>query len=345
MGIRTGHRYGAAIILTFASLVVVDGAAAQTTAWGKEHTVLIGSTAGGGYDQYGRLLARHMGRHLAGEPKIVPRNMPNQRQLVAHIYNIAQKDGSVLGITTRNTIFDPLYYTEDFKFEAVKLTWIGSMNSETSLCVTWHSAPVKTVEQLKATSVAFGSGGPASSDSIHAKLLNEVAGTKINIVEGYPGSTEVHLALERGEVFGRCGLGWDSIKSRYKHWLAEKKINLVAQFAVDKHPELPNVPFIMELAKTDADRQVATLVLGPNKMGRPIFAPPGIPSDRIAALRKAFAATMEDAQVKAEAQKMNVQLEWMSGEDEEKLVKQIYATPKPVIERVRKIMATKAKKS
>ena len=342
MTLRTRLTLCALTAMGAASIGISLPAAAQESSWGKEMTIYIGSTTGGGYDQYGRLLGRHMGRHLAGEPRFVPKNMPNQRQVVAHIYNIAPKDGSTLAITTRNTIFDPLYYNEDFKFEALKLTWVGSMNSETSLCVAWNTAPVTTLDQLKKTQSIYGSGGPISSDSLHAKLLNEVAGAKIKLVEGYPGSTEVHLAMERGEVFGRCGLGWDSIKSRYKRWLDDKKITLVAQFAIDKHPELPDVPFIMDLATTEEHRQMATLMLGPNKMGRPIFAPPNIPTDRVKALQDAFAATMTDPDTKADADKMTIELEWMSGEAEAALVKRIYSTPKPVIEQMRKIMATKS---
>ena len=249
MSVRIRHLSQAMAAFALACLVCNGAAAQDPGTWGKEMTMFIGSTVGGGYDQYARLLARHMNKYLPGEPKFVPKNMPNQRQVVAHVYNIAPRDGSTIAATTRNTIFDPLYYTEDFKFDALKMTWIGSLNSETSLCIAWHTAPVKTLEELKVTQSAFGSGGPASSDCLHAKLLNEVAGSKIKLIEGYPGSTEVHLALERGEVFGRCGLGWDSIKSRYKRWLDEKSISLVAQFAIDKHPELPDVPFIMDLPK------------------------------------------------------------------------------------------------
>lgn len=342
MGVRTRRALCALAALSAVSLVPAGNAFAQDGTWGKEMVIYIGSTPGGGYDQYGRLLGRYMGKHLPNEPKFIPKNMPNQRQVVAHIYNIAPKDGSTIAITTRNTIFDPLFYTEDFKFEAAKLTWLGSMNSETSLCVAWHDAPEKTVEQLKVSPMVFGSGGPASSDSLHAKLLNEVAGTKIKIVEGYPGSTEVHLAMERGEVYGRCGLGWDSIKSRYKRWLDEKKISLVAQFAIDKHPELPDVPFVMDLAQTDEHKQIAALMLGPNKMGRPIFAPPGLAADRVKTLRDAFAATMKDPATQADAKKMTIELEWLDGEGEAALVKQLYSTPKSVIERVRKMMATKS---
>ena len=342
MGVRTRRALCALAALSAVSIGSTGNAAAQDGTWGKEMVIYIGSTPGGGYDQYGRLLGRYMGKHLPGEPKFIPKNMPNQRQVVAHIYNIAPKDGSTIAITTRNTIFDPLFYSEDFKFDAAKLTWVGSMNSETSLCVAWHSAPEKTVEQLKVAPMVFGSGGPASSDSLHAKLLNEVAGTKIKIVEGYPGSTEVHLAMERGEVFGRCGLGWDSIKSRYKRWLDDKQVALVAQFAIDKHPELPDVPFIMDLAKTEEHKQMAALMLGPNKMGRPIFAPPGLSADRVKTLRDAFAATMKDPATQADAKKMTIELEWLSGADEAALVKKLYDTPKSVVDRVRKMMATKS---
>jgi len=334
-----------ACLLAIALLLPAGGAAAQQGSsdsfWGKELSVYIGSTPGGGYDQYGRLLARHIGRHLPGNPSVVPRNMPagGGREVMSYLYNVAPKDGTAIAITLRDVGFDPLLNAgAAAKYDALRLTWLGSMNAETSLCVSWATAPFRSLQDTMQHEIIMGSSGPDASDSVHPRLLNQIAGTKFKLVEGYQGSTEVHLAMERGEVQGRCGLGWDSIVSRYKQWLDEKKIVLLVQMALDKHPDLPNVPFVMDLARTERDRQIASLVLGPNKMGRPIFAPPGLAPERVRILREAFAATMRDPQLKADADKMRVPIEWLSGADTEALVKRLYATPPEVIAATRKLL-------
>jgi tripartite-type tricarboxylate transporter receptor subunit TctC len=334
-----------ACLLAIALLLPAGGAAAQQGSsdsfWGKELSVYIGSTPGGGYDQYGRLLARHIGRHLPGNPSVVPRNMPagGGREVMSYLYNVAPKDGTAIAITLRDVGFDPLLNAgAAAKYDALRLTWLGSMNAETSLCVSWATAPFRSLQDTMQHEIIMGSSGPDASDSVHPRLLNQIAGTKFKLVEGYQGSTEVHLAMERGEVQGRCGLGWDSIVSRYKQWLDGKKIVLLVQMALDKHPDLPNVPFVMDLARTERDRQIASLVLGPNKMGRPIFAPPGLAPERVRILREAFAATMRDPQLKADADKMRVPIEWLSGADTEALVKRLYATPPEVIAATRKLL-------
>jgi len=334
-----------ACLLAIALLLPAGGAAAQQGSsdsfWGKELSVYIGSTPGGGYDQYGRLLARHIGRHLPGNPSVVPRNMPagGGREVMSYLYNVAPKDGTAIAITLRDVGFDPLLNAGTAaKYDALRLTWLGSMNAETSLCVSWATAPFRSLQDTMQHEIIMGSSGPDASDSVHPRLLNQIAGTKFKLVEGYQGSTEVHLAMERGEVQGRCGLGWDSIVSRYKQWLDGKKIVLLVQMALDKHPDLPNVPFVMDLARTERDRQIASLVLGPNKMGRPIFAPPGLAPERVRILREAFAATMRDPQLKADADKMRVPIEWLSGADTEALVKRLYATPPEVIAATRKLL-------
>ena len=308
---------------------------------GKELSLYIGSTPGGGYDQYGRLLARHIGRHLPGSPSVVPRNMPagGGREVMNYIYNVAPKDGTAIAITLRDVGFDPLLSSgEAARFDAARITWLGSMNSEVSLCVSWAAAPFRSIADAMSREIIMGSSGPDASDSIHPRLLNRIAGTKFKLVEGYQGSTEVHLAMERGEVQGRCGLGWDSILSRYHQWLDQKQIVLLVQMAVDKHPDLPNVPFVMDLARTERDRQMAALVLGPNKMGRPIFAPPGLPPAAVATLRKAFEETMRDPALKADADKMKLATDWLSGADTESLVRRLYATPRAVIDATKQIL-------
>jgi tripartite-type tricarboxylate transporter receptor subunit TctC len=328
-----------------ALLLAAPPASAQQSGdnfWGRELSVYIGSTPGGGYDQYGRLLARHIARHLPGTPTVVPRNMPaaGGREVMNFIYNVAPKDGTAIAITLRDVGFDPLFNSgEAARFDAQRLTWIGSMNSETSMCVSWADAPFRSFADVQQKELIIGSSGEDASDSVHGRLLNQVAGAKFKIIYGYNGSTAIHLAMERGEVQGRCGLGWDSILSRYKHWLDEKKIVLLSQMALDKHPDLPNVPWGMELARTERDKQMTALVLAPNKMGRPIFAPPGVPADRTAVLRRAFAAVMQDPQLIADADKMTLQVEWLDGAKTEALVKQIYATPRDVIEATKKVLS------
>jgi len=309
----------------------------------KEFSVYIGSSTGGGYDQYGRLLARHIGNHLPGKPTVIPRNMPagSGRAVMNYIYNVAPKDGSAIAITLRNVPFDPLLGVEGSQFDAQKINWIGSMNSETSICVAWKAAGFKGLDDIKARTILMRSGGPSASDSIHSKLLNRIAGTKMKVIEGYQGSTEVHLAMERGEVQGRCGLGWDSILARFKKWLDDDKVVLLAQFAVDKHPDLPNVPFVMDMATTQEHRQMLELMLGPNKMGRPVFAPPGLAADRVALLRKAFDATMADPALIADGVKLSMGADFMNGGDVAAMVSRLYATPKAVVEQTIEIMGAR----
>ncbi len=300
---------------------------------GKTIDMFIGTPTGGGYDQYGRLLGRHMSRHIPGNPQFIFKNMPagGGRQAMNHVYNVAPRDGTAFGITIRNIAFDPLMGETATLIDGLKLQWIGSLNNEIPVCVSWHTTPFRTVEDTRKAEIVMGSSGPTASDSVHAKMLNHIAGSKIRIVLGYKGSGAVHLAMEGGEVQGRCGLGWDSIVSRYPHWIKDKKVSVLAQFGMSKHRDIPEVPSILDFAKTDEHRQLAELLLAPLEMGRPFFAPPDVPPDRIAILRRAFDATVKDPEFLADAQKQNVELHAMPGEAVQALVKRIYATPEPVV--------------
>ena len=337
-------RYAMAHTLNSVVLAALAGTAAAETPEefykGRRIEVLVGSDVGDGYDSYARLLTRHLGRHIPGEPTFIVKNMPagGGRPALNHIYSVMARDGSAFGASLRNPPFDPLYGVEATKIDATKLGWIGSLNSEVSLCVAWHDKGVASVEDARKREVLMGSNGPSVSDSIHARLLNRVAGTKLKVVLGYPSSNAVHIALERGEVEGRCGLTYDSLMARYAHWVTEKKINIFAQFAAEKHPDLPNVPFIMDLTRTEEDRQIADLLLGPNEMGRPYFTPPGVPADRLDVLRRAFDAAATDPQLLAEARKQSMGIRPMKGEAIEAMVKRLYATPKAVVEIAKKIV-------
>jgi tripartite-type tricarboxylate transporter receptor subunit TctC len=301
---------------------------------GKQIDMFIGTPAGGGYDQYGRLLGRHMSKYIPGNPAVIFRNMPagGGRQAMNHVYNVAPADGTAIGITIRSIAFDPLFGETATMVDALKLTWIGSLNNEIPVCVAWHTSPFKTVDDMRKSEIVMGSSGQTAADSIHAKLLNQIAGTKIRAIHGYNGSSAVHLAMERGEVQGRCGLGWDSIVSRYDRWLKEKQISVLVQFGLSKHPDIPQVTSIMDLATTEKDRQLAELMVASLQMGRPFFAPPGVPADRVEILRRALDATAKDPAFLADVEKQKVEVFHMTGEEVETLVRRIHAMPKDVVE-------------
>lgn len=301
---------------------------------GKQIEIYLGSSVGGGYDQYGRLLGRHIARHIPGNPAVVFKNLTagGGRQAINYVYNVAPADGTAIGTTLRTIPFDPLYGEEQTKIDALKMGWIGSLNSEVSVCVAWNASPFRTLADARQSEMLLGTSGATSNEAINAKLLNLVADTKFKLIHGYPGSTEVHMAMERGEVQGRCGFGWDSIVARYRHWIDEKKISVLAQLALKKHPDIPEVPSVLDLVKTEAHRQLAEFLIAPNRMGRPFFAPAGVPSERIDILRKAFDETAVDPDFLADAKKQNMEISAMNGADVASLVQRIYATPKAVVE-------------
>jgi tripartite-type tricarboxylate transporter receptor subunit TctC len=311
---------------------------------GRKGAMIIGSSVGGGYNQYGRLIARHIQKYIPGKPDIVPKNQPggSGRKALNYVANVAPADGLTLSIIGRNTHFDKLLYEDkSIDVDATKLTWLGSANSEVSLCVSWHSSPIKTLDDAKTKVMTIGASGPTATDTLMARLLNRIAGTKIKPILGYPGSTEAHLAMERGEMVGRCGFGWDSIVSRYYSWITDKKINLLVQLANKKHPDLPNVPFIMDFARNDTEREMLKIFTTPNEMGRPFFARAGIPAGRVKALQKAFLDALNDPKLLAEAKKQNLAITPLSGEETAKLVKEVYSSSPEALSLARAIITSK----
>jgi tripartite-type tricarboxylate transporter receptor subunit TctC len=303
---------------------------------GKSIDLYIGYSAGGGYDVYARALARYMGRHIPGNPAIVPKNMPGAGSLVLGnwLYNVAPKDGTVFGTVARGVAFDPLLGSTKAQFDASRFTWVGSMNDEVSVCVAWHTSGIARLEDVMQRELAIGGTGPVADTDQFPKVLNGTIGTKFKIIPGYPGGNDIDLAMERNEVMGRCGWSWSSVIATHKRWLDDRKINLLVQLALNKHPDLPNVPLIMDFARNDEDRQIFKLVFARQPMGRPFVAPPGIPSDRAAALRAAFSKTMQDAAFLAEAQKMALEINPVSGEAVQAIVADAYRTPKSIADRV-----------
>jgi tripartite-type tricarboxylate transporter receptor subunit TctC len=312
---------------------------------GKTGQMIIGSSAGGGYNQYGRLIARHIERHIPGKPAINAKNLPggSGRKALNYVANVGKADGLTMGIVSRNTHFDRLLYGDkSVDVDSTKLSWLGSANSEVSLCVSWHNTPIKTIQDAR-NGMTIGSSGPVATDTLMARILNRIAGTKIKVILGYPGSTEVHLAMERGEVTGRCGFGWDSIVSRYYDWITDKKINLLVQLASQKHPDLPNVPAFSDFAKTDAERQMLRVFTLPNEMGRPFFMRAGIPADRFKVLRAAFVAAMKDPQLLADAKKQRLAIAPLDGATVEKMVKEVYGSSPEAIQLASAIVSNSEK--
>jgi tripartite-type tricarboxylate transporter receptor subunit TctC len=325
-------RGATAVILALAPNSVCSAQSPGDFYRGKSLDLYIGYSAGGGYDVYARALARHMGRFIPGNPTIVPKNMPGAGSLVLAnwLYNVAPKDGTAFGMIGRGTGFDPLLGSTKAQFDATKFSWLGSMNDEVSVCVAWHTTGINTLEQVKQREVTVGGSGPAADTDQFPKVLNATIGTKFKIVTGYPGGNDVDLAMERGEVMGRCGWSWSSVIATHQSWLDDKKINVLVQLSLKKHPDLPNVPLVMDFAKTEQQAQIFKLVFARQPMGRPFLAPPAVPADRVTALRKAFMETLRDREFLAESEKMKLEINPVSGDEVQKIVQDVYRTPKPV---------------
>src|SRR5262245_44770668 len=288
----------AAALLATAS---ASAAASQDILRGKDVTIYVGSGAGGPYDAYARLLARHLGRYLPGNPSIVVQNMPGAsgRRLISFMINVAPKDGTAIALVQRGNAFEPLMGEASFDVE--KIAWLGNANAETNVCMAWHSSPVRSIEDVRTRGMVVGSSGPASTDSIYPNVLNALHGMKIKVVEGYKSATETHIAMERGEVDGRCGISFDTLQALNADWLRDKKVRMLVQIGLDKLPELAGVPSVFDLATSEEQRQIWALWAAPLKMGRPFFAPPGMTAERVGTLRRAFDATVADPELRAEA--------------------------------------------
>ena len=310
---------------------------------GRAVDLYIGYSVGGAYDLYARVIGRHLGAHIPGNPTLVPKNLEGagSLRLANYLYRVAPKDGSAIGTIGRGIPFDPLMIGQGDAFDAQKFNWIGSANNEVSVCVAMRQSGITKFEDLFTKELTVGGTGTSADTDQFPRVLNGVLGTHFKIVEGYPGGNDVVLAMERAEVAGRCGWSWSSVKSTHKSWIDDKRMIVLVQLSLTKHPELPDVPLAMDFAKTDEQRQILKLVLARNVMGRPYLAPPSVPADRVAALRDAFMATMADKDFRAEADKTNLEINPVSGAEVEKLVKEVYATAPDVVAKAKAAAAGK----
>jgi tripartite-type tricarboxylate transporter receptor subunit TctC len=315
-------------------------AAAQAVAdfyRGKTVSVQIGYGPGGAYDLSARVLARHIGRHIPGEPTVVARNMPGAGSLKAanYIYGVAPRDGAEFGIFGRTIPIDPLLGNKDAQFDAMKFTWLGSTSNEVSTCVSWHTSEAKIAADLFDKEVVVGAAGAASPSAVLPVVFNAVLGTRFKVINGYPSSANSLLAMEKGELTGFCSWGWVAMRAQRPDWLRDKKINVLFQIGLRKHPDHPDVPLVLDLAKTAEGRQVLELVVAPQAFARPFAAPPGIPADRAAALRKAFDDTVRDPAFIEEATKLQLEPELVTSTQLEGLLRHLYATPPAVVARAK----------
>jgi tripartite-type tricarboxylate transporter receptor subunit TctC len=292
----------------------------------------------GAFDNYGRLLARHLPAHVPGKPGIIVRAMPGAATLTLtnYLYTIAPKDGTAFGSIHERVGIEPLYGNPSARFDPLKFNWIGSIHSQTMVCIAWHEAKAKTLQDTMTTELVMGASGVSGTSFVGPRVLNAVLGTKLKIIAGYSTTDgmDVFLAMERGEVEGRC-MGWAGLKTAVPQWLEQKKINVLVQMATTKNPELPDVPLIMDLAKSEDDRKALNLLFGTQIMGRPYVAPPDIPADRVAILRKAFLDTLKDPALLAEATARGYDIDPASGEEIEKRLAQVYATSPDIVQRVK----------
>ncbi|HEU0070440.1 MAG TPA: tripartite tricarboxylate transporter substrate-binding protein [Alphaproteobacteria bacterium] len=288
----------------------------------------------GGYDLYGRLLGQFMGKHLAGSPTFVVKNMPGAGTLRAanYIWEVAPKDGTALGTVGGGTATAEMFGSQGVRFDPRKYVWVGSMNSEVGLVVAWHTQPIKTIQQVYQQEFVVGGGGPTSGNVVFPNVMNRVLGTKFKIIGGYKSTGDIALAIERGELQGTASYHYSSIITRNPAWLENKQVNVLLQGSLRRHEKFPDVPTVADLAKTEEQKQLIDLVFARQEMGRPFMLPPGTPAAIGEEYRKAFDALMKDPEMLAQAEKQKMDLNNpMSGKDIHALIDRLYTVPKDVI--------------
>ncbi len=328
---------GIALALSSATLFAAQAQDVASFYKGKTISVVIGFSPGGGYDLYARVVAKYLGRHIPGEPTLIAQNMPGAGSLRAamYLYSVAPKDGTAIGIFSRGMPLSPLFALPGAHFNATKFTWLGSVTKDTVTCISWKTSPVKTWDDLFKSEYKAGGEGKGADPDVYATLIKTTFGANVKLITGYPGSSNISLAMERGELDGMCGISYSTLRSTHPDWLKNMEINLLVQGALEKDPEMPNVPFMLDLAKSDEQKQMLRLTLAPQTMARPFVAPPGIPADRAKALQKAFDDTMKDPEFVEEAKRLKLDVNPLSGQQVLDMLTSLYATPKPLVQQAK----------
>jgi tripartite-type tricarboxylate transporter receptor subunit TctC len=332
---------GIVLFFAVAAVVLTAGSAAAQSVQefyaGKQITFIVGASAGGGYDRQARLVAHHLGKHIPGAPTIVVQNMPGAGSLAAtnYIYNAAPKDGSVIALVMRSMLLIKNWSPQSVRFDLAGLNWIGSINSEVAITAAWHTAPHKSANDLFEKELIVG-GTTGVDPETTPRLFNALLGTKFKIVNGYPGTTEIILAMERGELQGIGDWSWSSVKTARPDWLREKKITLLMQAALHKEPELAQLPSALDFVKNDAARGVMELYLSQKTLARPLIAPPGIPPERLVALKAGFAALAHDRDFLTDAHAAKLDVSPIAGEAVDRIIAMISSAPPETAERLGK---------
>ena len=305
---------------------------------GKTVELIVGYPPGGSNDVYGRAVARHIGRHIPGSPQVVFRNMSGAGSILAanHIYNVAPKDGTVLGLLAATNVLDERLGAPGVKFETAKFSWIGRVSSSVNVTAMWSMSKIKTINDAMTTEASLGATGTGSTVYVYPNVLNRVLGAKFKLVMGYGGSNEAMLAMERGEVEGHS-TSWEAYKSAHPDWIKDKKINVVVQYGLNRHPDLPDVPTCVEIAKTDEQKQILRAVVNATEIGKAILSSPGLPAERAAALRKAFMDMTKDQEFVAELEKMRVELTPMDGAKLQELVQEVGNLTPDLVQKIKAV--------
>ena len=309
---------------------------------GKTIRIIVGIGVGSGFDINARVLARHLPAHLPGHPSVIVQNQPGagSATMTNQLYASGPFDGTVIGACFSGLPMAPLLQPASVRFDATRLNWIGSTNRESNIMYVWHDSPFASLDDLRSKQMIVGAQGPGSTQYDYPVLATHLFGMKFKVITGYESTPKIHLAMERGEVHGTLA-NWSTIKAIASDWVRDKKIRMLAQFGLRPHPDLADVPMFLDVAKSEADRQALLLEIARLEFGRPFFVPPNVPAERVEAIRRAFDATMADKDFLAEAEKLKVDVDPLTGEQVADLIAQLYRTPADVVARVRAAMESR----
>lgn len=336
----TGNDVRKTLLLCFCVIATLAGAGFSASAQSPDNfyknrqvRLIIGANSGSSFDSYGRLLAAHLGRHIPGNPTIVASNMPGASGITsaAFLYQAAPKDGSVIGTFNDNMPLRQVLEPEAVRFDLKGFKWLGAMGNSVAALITWHASGIKTLDDAKTKTVVLGALGNDGGNAVYPQLLNKYLGTQFKLVLGYPGGNTLQLAMERGEIDGRGAVVWSGFKAGYPHWIAEKKINVLMQVGLAKDKDLPDVPLLIDLAKTPEERAVYQFLSSNTAVGFPVVAPPGTPAARIAILRKAIADTMNDPAFLRDAERQRLPVQFTAGDEVQRIVTGLVSTPPEII--------------
>lgn len=307
---------------------------------GKDVKIIVGGTAEGGYAPYARMLQRNMGQFIPGNPVIITQFMPGGGGLVAtnYVYNAAPKDGTVIGSVQRSIVRLAMFGDKGVKYDPAKINWLGSLHNDVSVCVSWQASPIKTIQDVMEHELIVGATSPNNDTGQFPVVLNKIIGTKFKVITGYNGGGAISLAIERGEVAGRCGWSWDSLRTQQGDWLRDKKVNVLTQLTIKPHPELAGVPMATDLAKNSEQRNILEYIFAEQIMGKPFMFAEGVPAERVAAMRKAFMQTAQDKTALDQMTAQSLDVTAVSGEEMETIVAKMIATPPDLVQRAREAM-------